>query len=196
MPFQPPPHTAWQALFKQYPALENILGAVVGNNPAEQAMDMVGPMAPAVGMARKATRYIIPDGWRMKEVPVNRLVNKKDIEAMSGAEAVADHRTKEILYPEGLSTKNKDRLLTHESVHARYGEQDEETGSAVLAAIREAISQKTPSHFVEEVHGVTPEAVEHLKKYLSRNDLNEASLIEEAFAAETGFQDLRRLLRE
>ena len=58
MPVAMPQHTAWQALFKQYPALQNILSAVVGNNPADNMLDMVGPMAPAVGMAKRAGRNI------------------------------------------------------------------------------------------------------------------------------------------
>jgi hypothetical protein len=133
-----------------------------------------------------------PKGWAVQEATKKELKEKaKDSHIKGVLLAAADHKKKQILIPKGLSEDEKAKYTLHEKAHVEIAEDEKlnETGEAILSGVRAAIEQKTPSDQVADTHGVLPETVEHMKTYLDKEGMNEADLIEEAYAAETGLQE-------
>ena len=151
----------------------------------EMPFDIGGPVKPLA----KAVRALggLPKGWKITPVSSREIARYGGKESVGNEKALADHRTKEIFIPD--DAKNFDVLVEHEAAHARFGNSDKaaEEGEVILEAAQQAIFEKTPAHLIEDYFGISPETVAHLRKYTT-GPFNTASLIEEAFAAENGFQ--------
>jgi hypothetical protein len=109
---------------------------------------------------------------------------------------ISDHRNKVIYIPKGLSKNKQIMVVEHEKAHLDYGKNPdaEKIGEEILQLAREAIANRTPPSQIKDVHGILPVTVKRLRLY-ELQDNNEASLIEEAYAQEVGYQNASRVIR-
>jgi hypothetical protein len=135
----------------------------------------------------------VPEGWRIRETSLGDISSRD--KSLSGIKATADHNAKEILIPSGVSKSEKLKFATHEAKHAEIASNEDLilVGEEILNGVRDAIEQKTPKKDIADTHGVLPETVDHMKRYFREAEFNEADLIEEAYAADAGFQDFNNI---
>jgi hypothetical protein len=108
-----------------------------------------------------------------------------------------------IFVPKGMSKDKQAELLTRERHRIDFNrtvyidmaldveavEQMQAIAQETLAGVEAAIREDTPADQIQELHDVLPETVEYMKQFYGPALLAQSDQLEEAYAAEMGFED-------